>query len=95
MNYSIFVFGFTMALLAVMIVVLIRLWAKDKLERWGYELTRETYNQLRDTHCKLDEIQRQQQRLLSRLDSVDRACDTQIRKLNEIYPTRSQPNSAA
>src|SRR3974377_563228 len=73
MNPSAFVLGFAMALLAVMILLLIRLWTKDKLERWGYELTRETHKQLRDTQFKLEAIQREQQRLLSRLDGFDRA----------------------
>jgi hypothetical protein len=84
MKYSTFVFGFTMALLVVMMFLLIRLWAKDKLERWGYELTRETHNQLRDSQYKLDAIQREQQRLLSRLDQLDQANDRQLSKLTEL-----------
>ena len=95
MNYPIFVLGFTMALIAVMIFLLIRLWAKTNLQSWGYELTRETHNQLRDAHFKLDAIQREQQRLLSRLDTLDRASNTQLLKLNELNARLSQPKSAA
>jgi len=95
MNHSAFVLGFAMALLAVMILLLIRLWTKDKLERWGYELTRETHKQLRDTQFKLDAIQREQQRLLSRLDGLDRASDTQVLKLNQLNARLSQPKSTA
>ena len=95
MNYSTFVLGFTVALIAVMVVLLIRLWAKTNLQSWGYELTRETHKQLRDTHFKLDAIQREQQRLLSRLDSLDRAGDTQLGKLNELSDRLSHPKSAA
>jgi hypothetical protein len=95
MNYSIFAFGFTMALIAVMVVLLIRLWAKTNLQSWGYDLTRETHSQLRDTHFKLDAIQREQQRLLSRLDSLDRASDKQLSKLSELSAHLSSPKSAA
>lgn len=77
-----------------MVIRLVRLWAKDKLERWGYELTRETHNQLRDAQFKLDSMQREQQRVLSRLDSLDRASDTQIIKLDELNARLSQPKAA-
>ena len=83
MNYA-FVGGFFMALIAVMVFLLTRLWAQDKLERWGYDLMRETHTHLRDTHFKLDSIQREQQRLLSRLDRLDRANDTQLTKINQL-----------
>ena len=84
MNYA-FIGGFFIALIAVMVFLLIRLWAKDKLERWGYELKRETHSHLRDTNFKLDSIKREQERLLSRLDRLDRTTDTQLSKLNELY----------
>jgi hypothetical protein len=94
MNYA-FVGGFFLALIVVMVFLLIRLWVKDKLERWGYELMRETHNQLRDAQFKLDATQREQQRLLSRLDSLDRASDTQLSKLKELSAHLSQSKSAA
>ena len=94
MNYA-FVGGFFLALIVVMVFLLIRLWVKDKLERWGYELMRETHNQLRDAQFKLDATQREQQRLLSRLDSLDRARDTQLSKLKELSAHLSQSKSAA
>ena len=95
MNHSAFVLGFAMALLAVMILLLIRLWTKDKLERWGDELTRETHKQLRDAQFKLDSIQREQQRVLSRLDGLDRASNTQILKLNQLNDRLPPSDSTA
>jgi len=48
-----------------------------------------------DSQFKADAIQREQRRLLSRLDSVDRASDTQISKFNELSARLCQPKSAA
>ena len=68
---------------------------KHALERWGYELTRETHNHLRETKLKLDEIQYQQRRLLSVLERLDSAASTQTSTLNELCSGLSRPNSAA
>jgi len=92
MTYYAFVDGIGITLIAVMVFLLIRLWAKSKLERWAYELTRETLNHLREAHLKLDSIQREQQHLLSRLD---RATESQISKLSDLYSRLSQPKSPA
>ena len=89
-----FVGGFTIALIAVMVFLLIRLWAKDKLERWGYELTRETHSHLRETHLKLDSIKYQQERLLSKLERLEDTTNTQTSTLNYLRSRLSQPKSA-
>jgi hypothetical protein len=94
MNYA-FVGGFFIALIAVMVLLLIRLWAKDKLERWGYELTRETHNHLRETHLKLDSLKYQQERLLSKLERLENTASTQTSTLNDLRSRLSQPKSAA
>ena len=83
-----FIDGIGIALIAVMVSLLIRLWIKTKLERWGYGLTRETHNLLRDAGLKLDSIQHEQQHLLSRLERLERA-------INELGSRLSQPKSAA
>jgi hypothetical protein len=83
MNYA-FVGGFLLALIAVMVFLLIRLWAKDRLERWGYDLTRETNNLLRESSLKLDSIKYQQERLLSVLERLERAASHQTSTLNDL-----------
>ena len=75
MNYA-FVSGVLIALTAVVVLLIIRFWAKDRLERWGYDLTRETNNLLRDTSLKLDTIKHQQDRLLSALERLERTAST-------------------
>ena len=76
MNYA-FVGGVLIALTAVVVFLIIRLWAKDRLERWGYDLTRETHNQLRETSLKLESIKYQQERLLSGLGRLERTVSHQ------------------
>jgi len=83
-----FIDGIGIALIAVMVFLLIRLWIKDRLERWGRELTQETDNRLRGAGEKLDSIQHEQQHLLSRLERLERA-------VNELSSRLSQPKSAA
>jgi hypothetical protein len=94
MNYSAFVLGFAMALIAVMVVLLIRLSVKTKLDSWGYELTRQTHNQLRDTNLKLDSIKYQQERLLSGLERLQSAASTQTSTLNDLRSRLSQSKTA-
>jgi len=93
MNYA-FIGGFFLALIVVMVFLLIRLWAKDKLERWGYELTRETHNSLRDTSLKLDSIKHQQDRLLSALEGLERTASHQTSTLNDLGSRLSQSKTA-
>ena len=83
MNYA-FVGGVLIALTAVVVFLIIRLWAKDRLERWGYDLTRETHNQLRETSLKLDSIKYQQERLLSGLERLERTASHQTNTLNDL-----------
>ena len=95
MNYDAFVGGFVIALLIVMVILLIRLWVNNKLERWGYEFTRETHNLLRDSNLKLDSIKYQQERLLSGLDRLESTARTHTSTLNDLRSHLSQPKSAA
>jgi hypothetical protein len=89
MNYT-FVGGVLIALTAVIVVLIIRLWAKDKLERWGYDLTRESNNLLRETSLKLDTIKHQQDRLLSALERLERTASHQTNTLNDLGSRLSQ-----
>jgi hypothetical protein len=93
MNYA-FVGGVLIALTAVIVVLIIRLWAKDKVERWGYDLTRETNNLLRETSLKLDTIKHQQDRLLSALERLERTASHQTSTLNDLGSRLSQSKAA-
>ena len=93
MNYA-FVGGVLIALTAVVVFLIIRLWAKDRLERWGYDLTRETHNQLRETSLKLDSIKYQQERLLSVLERLERAASHQTSTLNDLGSRISRSKTA-
>ena len=95
MTYYAFVDGIGIALIAVMVFLVIRLWVKTKLEGWGYELTRETHNRLREINLKLDSIQYQQERLLSVLERLERTARTQTSTLDELHARLSQPKTAA
>ena len=88
MNHSAFVLGFAMALLAVMILLLIRLWTKDKLERWGYELTRETHSRLQQIELKMDS-------LLRAVDRLERTGNTLAKTVNELRPGAAEGKTAA
>jgi hypothetical protein len=76
MTYAVFVAGFAIALIAVMVVLGIRLWIKTTLQSWSYDLTRETHNRLRDINLKLDSIHYQQDRLCSGLERLERTART-------------------
>ena len=84
MNYYAFIDGIVIALIAVMVVLLIRLWIKPKLESWSYHLTRQTHSLLRDTNLRLDAIKYQQERLLSALETLERTARTQTTTLNAL-----------
>ena len=94
MNYYTFFNGIVITLIAVMVVLLIRLWVKTKLESWGYNLTRETKALLRDTNLKLDSIKYQQERLLSALERLQSASSTQTSALNGLHARLSQSKTA-
>jgi len=44
--------------------------AKAKLERWRYELNRETHRQLHEAELKLDSIVHGQERILSHMERL-------------------------
>ena len=69
-------YGFFAAVIAIMLLSVIWSLAKAKLERWTYELNRETHNRLRETDMKLGSIQRGQERLLSQLERLERRTGT-------------------
>ena len=94
MTYSAFIDGIVLALIAVMVILLIRLWVKTTLQSWGYELTRETHNRLRDINLKLDSIQYQQERLFSGLERLERTVRTQTSTLDQLQARFSQPRTA-
>ena len=94
MTYSAFIDGIVLALIAVMVILLIRLWVKTTPQSWGYELTRETHNRLRDINLKLDSIQYQQERLFSGLERLERTVRTQTSTLDQLQARFSQPRTA-
>jgi hypothetical protein len=55
--------GFMIAIIVVLVVAISWGRAKDSLQRWGYNLTRESNRQLRDTESKLQSLLRAQERL--------------------------------
>jgi hypothetical protein len=81
MTYA--VLGFMVALLAIMMLAVIWQWAKGELERWGYNLTRESRVLLHEMGLKLDSIQTCQERLLSRLERLSEAPPRQFDRLRE------------
>ena len=94
MNYYTFFNGIVITLIAVMVVLLIRLWMKTKLESWGYDLTRETHTLLRDTNLKLDSIKYQQERLHSGLERLQSAASTHTNALNGLHARLSRSKTA-
>ena len=94
MTYSAFIDGIVLALIVVLVFVGLRLWVKTTLQSWGYELTRETHNRLRDINLKLDSIQYQQERLLSGLERLHSAASTQASTLNELQARLSHSKTA-
>jgi hypothetical protein len=64
MNYA-FVDGVLAGLLVILLFASIWILAKSKLERWSYNLNRETRRQLHEAELKLDSIARGQERILS------------------------------
>ena len=69
--------GFMTALIAMLIVAIIWGRAKDSIQRWAYNLTRESNLQLRDTELKLESILRGQERL-------ERAITAQTNTLSDL-----------
>jgi hypothetical protein len=69
--------GFGLAVIAMLVVAIIWGLAKDSIQRWGYNLTRESNLQLRDTELKLESILRGQERL-------ERAINAQATTLSDL-----------
>jgi hypothetical protein len=63
-------YGFLAAAFAVLLFVLIWHLAKAKLERWGYDLNRETLSRLRELQTNLDSIQSREERILAQLERL-------------------------
>ena len=93
MSYYAFFNGIMIALIAGTVFMAIRLWAKTSLERWGYDLTRETHSQLRDTHLKLDSLKYQNERLFSALERLERTAGALTKTLNDLHSRLSGPKS--
>ena len=55
--------GFMIAIIVVLVVAIIWGRAKDSLQHWGYNLTRESNRQLRDAELKLESLLDGQKRL--------------------------------
>jgi hypothetical protein len=58
------------AIIVVLVVAIIWGRAKDSLQRWGYNLMRESNRQLRDAEFKLDSLLRGQERLESAISDL-------------------------
>ena len=69
--------GFGLAVILILVLAIIWMWAKGELERWGYNLTRDTNRQLHEADLKLESILRGQERL-------DRAIGAQTTTLSDI-----------
>jgi hypothetical protein len=69
--------GFMTAIIVMLIVAIIWGRAKDSVQRWSYNLTRESNLQLRDTELKLESILRGQERL-------ERAINAQTNTLSDL-----------
>jgi C4-dicarboxylate-specific signal transduction histidine kinase len=69
--------GFMVAIIVMLAIAIIWHWASSKLERWGYNLIRETNRQLRDADYKLDSI-------LNRQQYLERAISTQTDTLRDL-----------
>ena len=90
MTYAVFFAGFAIALIAVMVVLVIRLWVKAAMQSWSSDLTRDIHNRLRDIHLKLDSLHYQQERLLSGLERLERTAST----LNDLRSRLSKLETA-
>ena len=69
--------GFMIAIIVMLAVAIIWGRTKDSLQRWGYNLTRESNRQLQDAELKLDSILRGQERL-------ERAVNAQTNTLSDL-----------
>jgi hypothetical protein len=87
--------GFLAALIVILVFAIIWQVAKAKLDRWSYDLNRETHSQLFDAKLKLDSIVRGQERLQSQLERLERAVDTQRSTVSDLRARLSSPGSVS
>ena len=88
MTHYAFIDGILFTLIAVMVVLLIRLWTKDRFERWGRELTDETHSRLQQIELKLDP-------LLQGLERLEHACTALTKTVNELRLGAAEGKTAA
>jgi len=87
--------GFLAALFVIVLFAVIWQVAQAKLDRWAYDLNRETHSRLFDAELKLDNIVRGQERLQSQLERLERAVDTQHSKVSDLRARLSGPGTAS
>jgi hypothetical protein len=68
--------GFFVALYLIMLFAVIWWLVKAKLERWSYNLNRETHRQLHEAELKLDSIERGQARLMAQVERLSTTIKT-------------------
>lgn len=88
MTYYAFIDGIVLALIAVLVVLLIRLWVKERLKRWGRELTQETHSRLQQIELKLDS-------LLQGLDRLERTSTALTKTVDKLRPGAAEGKTAA
>ena len=87
--------GFLAAVFIILVFAIVWQVAKAKLDRWSYDLNRETHSRLFDAQLKLDAIVRGQERLQSQLERLERAVDTQHNTVSDLRARLSRPGSAS
>ena len=87
--------GFLAALFVIVLFAVIWQVVQAKLQRWSYDLTRETHSRLFDAQLKLDSVVRGQERLQSQLERLERAVDTQRSTVGDLRARLSGPGTAS
>jgi hypothetical protein len=87
--------GFLAALIVILVFAIIWQVAKAKLDRWSYDLNRETHSQLFDAKLKLDNLVRGQERLQSQLERLERAVDTQRSTVSDLRARLQSPGTTS
>jgi hypothetical protein len=76
--------GFLAALIVILVFAIIWQGVKAKLDRWSYDLNRETHSRLFEAQLKLDAVVRGQESLQSQLERLQRAIDTQHSTVSDL-----------
>ena len=87
--------GFLAAVFIILVFAIVWQVAKAKLDRWSYDLNRETHSRLFDAQLKLDAIVRGQERLQPQLERLERAVDTQHNTVSDLRARLSSLSSAS